>query len=101
MNCKDEFLKETLGKIILCATLRECHYSIDKPRIFILKKNYSSNDLHSFLKTLDFEYYEDFGSQFIDGTIWYTDGTWSDRCEYDGSEWWEYRHVPEIPIECQ
>ena len=31
------------------------------------------------------------------GTIWYTDGTWSDREEYDGDEWWEHRVCPEIP----
>lgn len=38
-----------------------------------------------------------FGIQELFGTIWYTDGTWSERCEYDGSEWWEYRERPKIP----
>lgn len=43
------------------------------------------------------EYDAGYGSQELSGTIWYTDGTWSERVEYDGSEWWAYRCRPEIP----
>jgi len=25
------------------------------------------------------------------------DGTWTERREYDGSEWWKYMKTPEIP----
>lgn len=39
-----------------------------------------------------------FGIQELFGTIWYTDGTWSERGEYDGSEWWEHRERPKIPM---
>ena len=39
-----------------------------------------------------------FGIQELFGTIWYTDGTWSERGEYDGSEWWEHRKRPKIPM---
>lgn len=39
-----------------------------------------------------------FGLQELFGIIWYTDGTWSERGEYDGSEWWEHRKRPEIPM---
>ena len=48
------------------------------------------------LPKLDFEYDDGYGGQFINGTIWYTDGTWSERGEYDGSEWWEYKKCPII-----
>jgi hypothetical protein len=27
------------------------------------------------------------------------DGTWSERGEYDGSEWWNYQKCPDIPSE--
>lgn len=42
-------------------------------------------------------YYNGFGCQELFGTIWYTDGTWSERGEHDGAEWWEHRKRPEIP----
>ena len=32
--------------------------------------------------------------------IWLMEeGTWIERGEYDGSEWWEYRECPSIPDE--
>jgi hypothetical protein len=46
---------------------------------------------------LDFNYDNGYGGQELYGTIWYVDGTWSERGEYDGSEWWDYREVPEVP----
>jgi len=53
--------------------------------------------LDAILPKLDFKYDDGFGSQYIFGTIWYTDGTWSDRDEHDGSEWWAYRKCPSLP----
>ena len=47
------------------------------------------------LPQLDFGY--GYGEQELYGTIWYSDGTWSDRGEYNGSEWWAYRKCPELP----
>jgi hypothetical protein len=51
------------------------------------------------LKLLDFEYDHGFGGQELFGVIWYTNGNWSNRSEYDGSEWWTYNRCPEIPKE--
>jgi hypothetical protein len=45
-----------------------------------------SGSLQEVLPQLDFEYYS-YGGQYIHGNIWYTDGTWSERGEYDGLEW--------------
>jgi len=53
--------------------------------------------LDDVLPQLDFEYDSVYGWQEVYGNIWYTDGTWSDRAEYDGSEWWEHKQCPEIP----
>lgn len=52
-----------------------------------------------FLKSLDFEYDDGYGSQILYGTVWLNDGTWLSRGEYDGSEWWELNVCPELPIE--
>ena len=46
---------------------------------------------------LNFDYDNGYGSQYLNGVIWYADGTWSEREEYDGSEWWTHRFRPEIP----
>ena len=49
------------------------------------------------LPRLDFDYDSRYGRQELEGTVWYADGTWSDRVEYDGTEWWEYRECPSLP----
>tara|TARA_R110000822_G_scaffold65508_3_gene160309 strand:- start:298 stop:567 length:270 start_codon:yes stop_codon:yes gene_type:complete len=56
--------------------------------------------LSTVLPDLDFDYDNGYCSQQLFGFIWYSDGTWSCRGEYDGSEWWEHveRPSPENPI---
>ena len=54
--------------------------------------------LEEVLPNLDFNYDDGYGSQKLYGNIWYTDGTWSTREEYDGSEWWQYHKCPTCPI---
>ena len=66
-------------------------------RIFILTTGYTQDDWNEFLSKLDFMYDSGWGSQQIFATIWYVDGTWSDRGEYDGSEWYQHHVCPEIP----
>ena len=41
---------------------------------------------------LDVEYDNGYGSQYLYGLVLFDDGTWLSRCEYDGSEGWEYNH---------
>lgn len=89
-NAKQEFLEEIEGKDLKCATVTCLHESH-------LKVGYSDCDLVQFLQSLDYIYDSGYGGQELHGTIWYKDGTWSDRGEYDGSEWWNYNSVPDIP----
>ena len=49
------------------------------------------------LDLLDFEYDNGYGTQEVFGVVWFADGTWAERGEYDGSEWWEHHTIPEIP----
>lgn len=60
--------------------------------------NYESVALEEkdFKKTV---YDSGYGSQKLYGTVWFEDGTWADRCEFDGSEWWEHRVRPSAPSE--
>jgi hypothetical protein len=55
--------------------------------------------LEEVLPKLDLLYYDElFGKQYLYGYIWYKDGTWSEREEYDGSEWWGYKTRPEFDV---
>jgi hypothetical protein len=99
-NAKIEFLAHilnTTSKVKAAVVSKYWDYtSIDTEKA-VLKIKYSSEDFENFLNKIDFEYDNGFGCQELFGTIWYEDGTWSSRGEYDGSEWWEYNFVPEIP----
>ena len=50
--------------------------------------------LEDVLPKLNFEYDAGYGGQELFGYIWYSDGTWSERGEYDGSEWWQHQCCP-------
>lgn len=42
------------------------------------------------------DYDDGYGSQVWSGWVSFTDGTWIERHEYDGSEWWEYKETPSL-----
>lgn len=90
-NAKDEFITHVNRREVLCC---EIHVS---SRDVELTTGWVKSELEMFLKNIDIEYDAGYGGQELYGTIWYKDGTWSTRGEYDGSEWWEYHSVPTIP----
>jgi len=98
-NCKEEFLLETGDKEILCAKLITGRdYLDDEERTFTnLKVGYTHEDYCDFLNAINCNYDSGYGGQCLYGFIWYKDGTWSARGEYDGSSWWEYIACPKIP----
>lgn len=107
MNAKDEFLffTEKLPPV-KCAVINLGDYTYTNiegsvKKIFdkniLLKVNYTWHDWIAFLNELSFEYDDGYGGQELFGTIWFNDGTWAERGEYDGSEWLERRELPEIP----
>lgn len=91
VNCMEEFLEETEGRDILCAKIDCGDLSAE------LRVGYSKEEYAAFLKRINYEYDSGFGQQEVFGFIWYKGGTWSERAEYDGSEWWAYKSCPEIP----
>ena len=97
-NAKAEFIEAAKGKTVLCADI--AHFLDGYSRnvkYILLPRDYTPAEYDAFLQSLDFEYDAGFGLQEIYGIIWYTDGTWSSRHEYDGSEEWRQRQVPVIP----
>lgn len=59
----------------------------------------SLEELQAFLDSLPeraINYDSGYGSQEWFGWISFTDGTWIEREEYDGSEWWASREQPSL-----
>lgn len=95
MNAQKEFLEHShgYGDGIICA---EVIVELGgTPLTFLkLRSQYTFEDYETFLQSLDFEYRNSTGRQGLFGTIWYKDGTWSERTWYGE---WEYFSCPEIP----
>lgn len=101
MNAREEFLEHISGNRVKCAEIgidfnfaSKVHYC---ESIVNLKIGYTESDFNKFLSDINVEYNAGYGTQFLFGTIWYEDGTWSEREERNGSEWWCNKSVPDIP----
>jgi hypothetical protein len=96
-NAKEEFLLHATGKVLKCAeiALLDDEYKLNS--LADLPVDYTQEQLEAFLKALDIRYNDGYGTQELFGIIWYTDGTYSTRWEYDGSEGWAYNSCPAIP----
>lgn len=94
-NAKQEFLNVTFlhkeFNKVKCVRLRY------DGKFYDLLVGYTQQDYEKFLESINFEYDAGYGTQKITGTIWITDGSWYERSEYDGLEWWEYKSTPPIP----
>lgn len=97
INAKDELL-EFLQKNNLklsSANLTDDDYCPENH--YVLYPNYTQTELTAFLKSIDYFYDNGYGRQELYGTLWFSDGTWAERHEYDGSEYWEHRKRPDEP----
>ena len=98
MNAKQEFLDFTKNKSVKCALIEYADMWLkEERRDCTLKIGYTEKEMSDFLNSLDFNYDAGYGGQELFGEIWFKDGTWGERGEYDGSEWWRYNSCPEIP----
>lgn len=97
-NAKEEFIEEIEDRTVLCSAIQYGYnYYEEGRKAFSLPVGFSPDQYNDFLSSLDFEYDSGYGGQELHGLIWYQDGTWSERGEYDGSEWWDYKARPDIP----
>jgi hypothetical protein len=99
MNARQEFINHVGFRKVLCAQIKHGDGYDDDSKVFNLTTGSTEEDRTQFLTDIDFNYDSGYGGQNLFGTIWYEDGTWSERGEYDGSEWWEHRERPQIPEE--
>lgn len=62
----------------------------------LLKPGYTKEDLEKYKGAIERigDYDNGFGSQKLFGVVVFKDGTWLERREYDGSEWWNYSYKP-------
>ena len=98
-NAKQEFINHTQDRQILQAIVTNDEFSL-KVKEFkaVLRRDYNSEDYAAFLNQINFDYDDSFGWVELEGTIWFTDGTWSTRGEYEGVEWWEHHEMPDLNI---
>lgn len=102
-NAKQEWNGHTKGKKVVAAWVGMGEFysrdtcDLEFHKNLHLFKGYSEEEYAEFLELLDFWYDSEYGEQEMFGVIWYEDGSWSERVEYDGSEWWELRIKPGVP----
>lgn len=94
-NAKDEFLEEIKDKKLICANISKNRYDDDDCPVHILKENYTKEDFDKFLSDINFEYSSGYGGQELFGLILFED-SYSNRGEYDGSEWWDNHKMPTV-----
>lgn len=73
---------------------------VDEPifdKVITLRENWSNDEWLVFLEGLRFDYDDGFGSQHLFGVVWFNDGSWLEREEYDGSEGWILKRTPDVP----
>lgn len=97
MNAKNELLKIVGNLKIICAEII-FNQNDDIREDIYLPLNYTEDNYTQFLERINKEYDEGWGGQQLFGTIWLENGKWIERGEYDGSEWWELKEYPAIPI---
>lgn len=98
-NAKEEFLSMVGSTALLCAEIsyQDCWEHELPGSEHKLPVGYTEEQYNSFVESLDFEYDSGYGGQELFGCIWFKDGTWADRGEYDGSEWWQHHECPVVP----
>jgi len=84
---------------LLAETLKDIerykHTVMDVSWVGTLDGEYSMS-WYEFTKVADIEYDSGYGGNEIplELTVVFTDESWMQRAEYDGSEWWDYHRVP-------
>lgn len=93
INAKEELLEvlQRSGKSIEDIEFAGLRYDCNLEEIDLGCVTENPNFL---LKSLDFLYDEDYGTQHIYGYILFRDGSWLERREYDGAEWWRFMIPP-------
>jgi hypothetical protein len=95
-NLREEVIEVTKNEVIRCAEIKVM-IDYDTYENYDLHLNHTTDELESYLNSLNLEYDSGYGTQHVYGTIWLENGSWLERSEYDGSEHWRYVTEPTIP----
>ena len=99
-NAKDILLEHIGDRVVRCAVITKYY---DRVTIS-LKAKHTHSEYTAFFDALADMYPDgdDCGCWSIDGTVWYTDGTWSVWSQNDdGDEYWQHCSAPTIPESLQ
>lgn len=99
MNAKQELLalfNDTASKPIAVHIISLVDNFYEE-REYLLYPNYTEQEYTDFLDSLDFEYDDGYGHQYLYGYVWFDDGSWAERKEYDGAECWVLKQCPPLP----
>lgn len=90
-NAKQELLKAIENNSVVCA---EIYFNNSEKISLSSLESQSKNYWDKFLSSLNKKYDAGWGHQYLYGWVILSDGSWLEREEYDGSEWWEKRIKP-------
>jgi len=89
--------KEELLGVLITKDEMVCAYLQYGSCLFLLKQNYTEEQLENFLNVLNFNYENGYGVQKLYGIVWLKNNNWLERFELDGFIFWERKEYPEIP----
>ena len=108
MNAKQELInflyvcsKDFAAEKVTCGKVSHYDYQSGQFSEVVLKVGHTPEQFDEFMNKMDFKYDNGFGNQEVCGTIWFENGSWAEREDYDGSEWWVHVVKPEIPEDCK
>ena len=94
-NLYDETIKAINGRKIAYAKIKVGNDNDIWGEYINLKPNHTYSERGEFYNSLrNINYDNGYGSQYIFGFVVFTDGTWIERKEHDGSEWWYSKRCP-------
>jgi hypothetical protein len=100
-NAGEELRKAIKGYTVTCAFISLGYPHDEDSTAFVLPISHTPEDLEAYLNKLDgIRYDSGYGGQNLFGNVWFSNGEWLSRGEYDGSEWWMHVKCPNVPAEC-
>jgi len=95
INAKDELAEKLIEHGSPAIAWASISFEDDgRTWVFELFPHHLISEQKEFFQLLDFRYDNGYGGQKLYGTVALENGCWLERCEYDGSEWWEHRQYP-------
>ena len=97
-NALNELREIAKGLTIKAAQITHSAGWSEDSQHYELSEGATEKEVEIFERNLGYVSYDSgYGTQYLFGVVWFTDGTWAERHEYDGSENWVRKQCPPIP----